>query len=128
MVGETELNYWTDPGLIEKLPESSRGLVQRIQATFPSWKNVSLYKGDQEVAPGVRSVDTFGHTPGHTSFHLSSGDDEAMLLGDLTNNPVLFLSNLDWQEAHSWGQVLHLPHCIACRALRDRESENFAHM
>lgn len=97
MVGETELNYWTDPGLIEKLPESSRGLAQRIQATFPSWKNVSLYKGDQEVAPGVRSVDTFGHTPGHTSFHLSSGDDEAMLLGDLTNNPVLFLSNLDWQ-------------------------------
>ena len=97
LVGETELTFWTDPGLIEKLPENGRGLAQRIQATFPSWNNVSLYQGDQEVAPGVRSVNSFGHTPGHTAFHLASGDDEAMLLGDLANIPALFLANLDWQ-------------------------------
>jgi len=29
---------------------------------------------------------------------------------------------------HSWGEVLHLPHWNACRALRDHESENLAHM
>lgn len=99
MVGETEFKFWTDPGLIEKLPEGRRGLAQRIQATFPTWKNVSQYNGDQEVAPGIRSVDTFGHTPGHTAFHLSSGDDEAMLVADIMNLPALFLANLDWQVA-----------------------------
>lgn len=99
MVGEEEMKFWTDPSLVNKVPENRRGLVQRIQSTFPSWKNVSQYKGDQEVAPGVRSVSTFGHTPGHTAFHLSSGDDEAMLVADLLNLPALFLANLDWQVA-----------------------------
>lgn len=97
MLGETEFNFWTEDGLIEKLPERRRGLAKRIQATFPSWKNVTLYKGDQEVVPGVRTVDTFGHTAGHTAFHISSGNDQMMLLGDILNLPALFLANLDWQ-------------------------------
>ena len=49
----------------------------------------------------------------------------------LAYNLLDYIELLDWtgrQKAHSWGQDLHLPHCIACRALRDRESENFAHM
>lgn len=97
MLGETEYKFWTAPDLIEKLPERRRGLAKRIQATFPSWKNVTLYQGDRELVPGIRSVDTFGHTPGHTAFHLASGNDEALLIGDLMNLPALFLANLDWQ-------------------------------
>ena len=97
MVGETEYKFWTQPGLIEKLPERRKGLAKRIQATFPTWKNISQYKGDQEIVSGIRSVDTFGHTAGHTAFHLSSGNDEALLIGDLLNMPALFLANLDWQ-------------------------------
>ncbi|MGI9352297.1 MAG: MBL fold metallo-hydrolase [Rhizobiaceae bacterium] len=97
LVGETEYSFWTDPALIEKLPERRRGLAKRIQATFPNWKNVTRYRGDQDVAPGIRTVDTFGHTPGHTAFHVSSGNDQLLLLGDIMNLPALFLANLDWQ-------------------------------
>ncbi len=96
-LGETEYKFWTDPGLIEKLPEGRRGLAQRIQATFPTWGNVNQYKGDTELVSGIRTVDTFGHTPGHTAIHLSSGNDQAMLIADLINLPALFLANLDWQ-------------------------------
>lgn len=99
MIGETEYNFWTDPGLIEKLPEGRRGLGQRIQATFPTWKNVSQFKDDAELAPGIRAVKSFGHTPGHTSIHLSSGEDELLLIGDAIIVPALFLANLDWQLA-----------------------------
>ena len=97
IVGETEFNFWTEPGLIEKLPEGRRGLAQRIQATIPKWKNVTQYSGGDELAPGITAVDTFGHTAGHTAFLVSSGDDQTMLLGDLLNLPALFLANLDWQ-------------------------------
>ena len=96
-IPEEEAKFWFDAGLIEKLPENRRGLAQRIQATFPVWDNVTQYMGDQEVAPGIRSVNSFGHTAGHTSFHLSSGGSEAMLIGDVMNIPALFLANLDWQ-------------------------------
>jgi len=99
MVGETEYNFWTEPGLIEKLPERRKGLAQRIQATFPNWKNVTLYNSGTELAPGVTAVNSFGHTPGHVSFHISSGGDDLLLIGDAVIVPALFLANLDWQLA-----------------------------
>lgn len=97
LVGETEYKFWTDPALIARLPEGRRGLPNRIQSTFPKWKNLGQYSGGQEVAPGITSISTFGHTPGHSAFLVNSGDDQLMLMGDLMNIPALFLTNLDWQ-------------------------------
>jgi glyoxylase-like metal-dependent hydrolase (beta-lactamase superfamily II) len=99
LIGETDYKFWSDPAIIESLPERRKGLAKRIQATFPNWKNVSLFSGDTELAPGVRAVDSFGHSPGHTNFHISSGSDQMMLIGDAIIVPALFLANLDWQLA-----------------------------
>lgn len=104
-VGESEFRFWTDPAIISKLPERRKGLATRIQATFPVWKNVSCFNGDEEVAPGIRSVDTPGHTPGHIAFHVSSGADELLILGDLVIVPALFLRNLDWQLAFDFDKT-----------------------
>ncbi len=97
IVPEVEYGFWTDPSLIEKLPEGRRGLAQRIQATFPSWDNVRQIADGTEVAPGVRSVATYGHTPGHTTFHVTSGDDQLYVAGDIANVPALFVANPTWQ-------------------------------
>jgi len=97
IVPEAEYGFWTDPGLIERLPESARGLAGRIQATFPTWDNVRQVAGDTEVAPGVRSVNAFGHTPGHTVYHVASGDDELLVAADIANVPALFVANPTWQ-------------------------------
>ena len=99
LVSETDYNYWTDASLLSTLPEFRRDLAKRIQATFPTWKNVSRFSGEKEVAPGVRAVKSFGHSPGHMSYHLSSGNDQLLLLGDAIIVPALFLRNLDWQLA-----------------------------
>ncbi len=99
MVGETDYNFWTDPAMTAKLPERRQGLAKRIQATFPNWNNVTLFKENKELAPGLRAVESFGHSPGHVSFHISSGDEELMLIGDAILLPALFLKNLDWQLA-----------------------------
>ena len=97
LVGETEYDFWTDPAIIEKLPESRRGLAQRIQATFPKWDNVTRFSENKELAPGLRAENSFGHTPGHVNLHISSGDDQVLLIGDAIIVPALFLTNLDWQ-------------------------------
>ena len=52
-----------------------------------------------EVAPGIRSVASYGHTPGHTSYLVSSGSDQLMVLGDVTNLPALFVRNPGWHAA-----------------------------
>ena len=99
IVPEVEYKYWTDPATLASLPEARKGLAKRIQATFPNWKNITRVDGEKEVLPGIRALPAFGHTPGHTGFHISSGSDQLYLLGDITNIPALFLKNPGWHAA-----------------------------
>lgn len=96
IVPEAEFGFWTDPATLEKMPDGRKPMVQRIQATFPNWKNVTQVSGEKDVAPGIRSIPLFGHTPGHTAYHVSSGDDELYVLGDISNVPALFVANPGW--------------------------------
>ncbi len=96
VVPETEYKFWTDPALIEKLPEGRRGLAQRIQATLPNWKNVRQAAAGKEVVPGIHSVATFGHTPGHTSYLMASGGKQLLVLGDVTNYPAYNMRQPGW--------------------------------
>ncbi len=96
IVPETEFAFWTDPSLVGKMPDGMKPLVQRIQATFPNWTNVTRVDDEKDVAPGIRSVPLFGHTPGHTAFHVASGSDELFVLGDISNVPALFVANPGW--------------------------------
>jgi glyoxylase-like metal-dependent hydrolase (beta-lactamase superfamily II) len=96
MVPDVEYKYWADPAVIEKLPEARRGIAVRVQASMPTWKNLKQIAADTEVLPGVRSVPTYGHSPGHTSFLVSSGKDQLMVLADVTNTPALNMLNPGW--------------------------------
>lgn len=97
VVSAKEYAHWTDPALPGKLPEANRGLPTRIQAVFPNWKNIRQIEDGAEVAAGVRAVATNGHTPGHTSWQVSSGGKVLYVLGDVSNIPALFLKHPDWQ-------------------------------
>lgn len=93
---DAEYAFWTDESRTSKLPAGVQGLAKRIQSTFPAWKNIKRIGDNVEVAPGVRSVSTHGHTPGHTSFLLSSGSQQYMVLADITNIAPLFVRNPGW--------------------------------
>jgi len=60
---------------------------------------VAKYNWGQEVAPGITALDTSGHTPGHTSFAVSSGSGKLLVQSDVTNIPELFLRNPEWHVA-----------------------------
>jgi len=97
-VPAVEYKFWMDPAGLEKLPEARRPLAKRIQEIFPLMK-VEVFEGDKEVVPGIRPIDSRGHTPGHTSFQVSSGRDQLIVLGDVTNIPALFARNPGWHVA-----------------------------
>jgi glyoxylase-like metal-dependent hydrolase (beta-lactamase superfamily II) len=60
---------------------------------------VTKYDWGKEVAPGITSIGTPGHTPGHTSFAVASGNSKILIQSDVTNIPELFLRNPDWHVA-----------------------------
>lgn len=99
VVSTAEYKFWTDPAVIEKLPEARRPLANRIQATFPAWKNVRQVDGEVEVAPGIRSLATPGHTPGHIAFHLASGGAQMIFSGDTFYQPAMSLKTPQWHGA-----------------------------
>ena len=96
VVPQTEHGYWTAADLIEKLPEARKGLAKRIQATIPTWKNVKQVTDGAEAVPGIKAINTNGHTPGHTSYELGSGSGKLIVSGDVTNVHALFLKNPEW--------------------------------
>jgi glyoxylase-like metal-dependent hydrolase (beta-lactamase superfamily II) len=100
IVSDVEYKFWTDPAVIDKLPEARKGLARRIQATFPTWKNIRQVSGEAEVAPGLRFVNAPGHTPGHRAFHLSSGTSQLMLSNDTCYVPALVVANPGWRGAY----------------------------
>lgn len=61
---------------------------------------VTKYDWGKEVAPGITALDTSGHTPGHTSFVVSSGAAKMLVQSDVTNIPEFFLRNPDWHVAY----------------------------
>jgi glyoxylase-like metal-dependent hydrolase (beta-lactamase superfamily II) len=100
IVPAAEYKWWTDPSLIGRLPEARRPLAQRIQAVIPKWKNVLPVEGEDEVVPGIRFVAVPGHTPGHTAFHVSSGNAQLMISSDAVYMPALVGVNPDWQGVY----------------------------
>lgn len=99
VVSAAEYKFWNEPGLIPKLPARRQGLAKRIQATMPTWKNIRQIGDNVDAVPGIRAVNTNGHTPGHTSYELATGSNKLFVTGDLTNIPALFVRNPGWHAA-----------------------------
>src|SRR5215831_9365682 len=96
IVPAAEYKWWTDPSLIARLPEWRRPLAQRIQTVIPNWKNVLPVEGEDEVVPGITFVSVPGHTPGHTAFHISSGNEQLMISNDAAYVPALCATHPGW--------------------------------
>jgi glyoxylase-like metal-dependent hydrolase (beta-lactamase superfamily II) len=93
IVSDVEYKFWTDPAVIDRLPEARKGLARRIQAVFPTWKN-------------IRQVNSPGHTPGHRAFHLSSGANQLMISNDTAYVPALVVSNPGWHGQYDQDAAL----------------------
>ena len=99
LVPAVEWKYFMDDGEMSRAPEG------RMQTVFKNARRVleaglnkkaTPYEWGKEVAPGLLAVETIGHTPGHTSYVLSSGSGKVFIQSDVTNIPYLFAANPGW--------------------------------
>jgi glyoxylase-like metal-dependent hydrolase (beta-lactamase superfamily II) len=99
LVPATEHKYWMDDGEMSRAPAGRmEGLFKNNRRVFSGdvIKRVKTYDAGKEIAPGITSVATPGHTPGHTSYVLSSAGKTLFVQADVTNVPFLFARNPGW--------------------------------
>jgi glyoxylase-like metal-dependent hydrolase (beta-lactamase superfamily II) len=99
LVPATEWKFWMDDGEMSRANgERMQGLFKNNRRVFEAGlkKKVTPYEWGKDVAPGLLAVDSTGHTPGHTSYVLSSGSDKVFIQSDVTNHPALFVANPGW--------------------------------
>jgi glyoxylase-like metal-dependent hydrolase (beta-lactamase superfamily II) len=99
LVPSVEWKFFMDDGEMSRATgERMPGVFKNARRVFEAGlqKKVTPYEWGKDVAPGMLAVETIGHTPGHTSYVLSSGSDKVYIQFDVTNHPALFVSNPGW--------------------------------
>ncbi|MBR1127877.1 MBL fold metallo-hydrolase [Bradyrhizobium iriomotense] len=109
MVPGKDWEFWTSEDNVAKAESNPmmKNYFANVKKTFAGLESkVTKYEWGKEVAPGITSIATPGHTPGHTSFAVASGDAKVLIQSDVTNIPEFFLRNPDWHVMFDTDAVL----------------------
>ena len=99
MVPESEWAFWADESNVSKLPEVARSQMPNPKRVFGVLGNkVTKYQPGKELVPGITAIASPGHTPGHTSHVVASGNSKILVQADITAGAAsLFARNPNWQ-------------------------------
>lgn len=70
------------------------GFTGKVQ---PLADQMTFLEDGGSVSSGITAMAAFGHTPGHMTFMLDSGDQQLLVIADLANHPVWSLGYPDWE-------------------------------
>lgn len=106
IVPEAEIAWWGDTSNETRSPEGQRAtFANSARRLAPYAARLRRIGPDAEVIPGVRSVAAFGHTPGHTCYHVADGADQMMFVADTTNRPELLARRPDFHIVFDFDAV-----------------------
>jgi glyoxylase-like metal-dependent hydrolase (beta-lactamase superfamily II) len=98
LVPAAEWKFFMDDGEMSRAPKGRMETVFRnLRRVFDALgRKVTPYDPGKEIAPGILSVATPGHTPGHNAHIITSGNSKVFVQGDVTHVPWLFVRNPGW--------------------------------
>ncbi len=83
---KTEADHWLSQANMDKAPEDKKGSFKNAMSALDPYMKAGKFKpfeGDVEVSPGIRAQGGHGHTPGHTTYVVTSGGQKMVVIGDL---------------------------------------------
>lgn len=89
-----EYDFWSPEDRLTGATERVAALTQ--SNVVPLAERISFIKGGDAVAPGIEAIEAFGHTPGHTVFHVESAGKRLMITADTANHFVMSLERPEW--------------------------------
>jgi glyoxylase-like metal-dependent hydrolase (beta-lactamase superfamily II) len=102
VISDTEHTLWSPADVASRMPQwvLDFGIVEvnhRVFATLGERLRTVPMEG--EIAPGIRSIRSPGHTPGHIALVVSSDGQDLLMVGDALANSHTHFERPDWQLA-----------------------------
>jgi glyoxylase-like metal-dependent hydrolase (beta-lactamase superfamily II) len=85
-----EYDYWTK----EADAEAAASVMSNV---VPLADKITFVEDGASVVPGVTAMAAFGHSPGHTVYHLESAGNRLVLTADTANHFVVSLQRPEWE-------------------------------
>ncbi|TYB81274.1 MBL fold metallo-hydrolase [Maritimibacter fusiformis] len=97
VIGAAEHAYWLQDGLVDRVaPEDQQFVVGAVNSLSAEGVEWTLAEDGAEVAPGVRLVASPGHTAGHMSVMITSGDEALLAFGDALTHAWFNFDHPGW--------------------------------
>ena len=83
---QADKDFWLSKANLEAAPAANKGFFQGAMASLTPYDDagkLKTFSGNGEVLPGLRTLATHGHTPGHNVYVLESEGKRLVLIGDL---------------------------------------------
>ena len=71
----------------------NEGVLARVK---PFSDRMTFVKDGEDVVSGITAMAAYGHTPGHTIYHVESSDKRVLVTADAANHFVASLERPDW--------------------------------
>lgn len=91
VVHENEPRHWDDDAAMAQASERARKLYFEAarEQIAPYRDRLRPFNGGKEVFPGITTVPLNGHTPGHSGYMITSGNDSLLIWGDIIHVPEI---------------------------------------
>ena len=108
-IAEADTKFWLDEATAAKVPAENKPFFDQARMMVGPYVAAQRYQpavDGKEVVAGVTAIAAPGHTPGHTMYRISSGDQTLLIWGDIVHSASLQFSHPDWAIAFDTDQDL----------------------
>lgn len=91
-ISQIEHDYWMSDEAMQNVTESrknnfvqARNVINAYKQKLQLFTPDKIEKQEQEILPGIKGIEAYGHTPGHTAFLLEDDGFRFLIWGDLTH-------------------------------------------
>jgi glyoxylase-like metal-dependent hydrolase (beta-lactamase superfamily II) len=100
VMSTAEFEFWMAEDVAARLPEDRRNFAPAAQRNLTNVRDrLYLIAPGADIASGIRAIDTAGHTAGHISVEIASGNEIALVLADALMHPIISFAHPEWSPA-----------------------------
>jgi glyoxylase-like metal-dependent hydrolase (beta-lactamase superfamily II) len=100
LISAAEWSFWAADDVASRLPEDRQNFVPGARRNLERIKDkLTTITPGADIASGIRTIDTSGHTAGHMSIEVVAGKEAVLVLADALTHPTISFAHPEWSPA-----------------------------